>query len=330
MNKLPIQKSNRQSGFMVLMTMLLLVVGASVWFGTLANVQSNKMKISKDDQYKTQLKLIKERMLQYAVLHPEIYSNSAVEPGPGYFPCPDEDGDDDAETSCGSPSGSNDQLFVMGVVPEKIVVRNFTFVDSDLSNDLFWMAVDARLVYNSEVYTTIDNNRFPSVNNDRDSSDGTGFDSQVTQFDTTISAPLFLDGQDDIVMVLFYAGDILTGQVRDGITPLDPADYLEQPAINDGFATDFDSTGAGPNVFNDYVIAITRDEWEAAILARVSRDANSDGQPDLCATVNATDNHWFNNCEYTGGAPGSGPDTPSCTLGTNDISAGQGWRAIVC
>ena len=311
------QQAAKQSGFIVLMGMLMLVVGAAVWFGSAASLKSNQMKIQKDDKYKAQLHEVKQRMLQYAVLHPEIYSDATAEPGPGYFPCPDEDGDGIAEGSCGSP-GTDDQLFVYGMVPYKISSRNLTFLDSDINNRLFWYAVDARFVNNSEVFTSTQNNRFAELNVD--------LDTEVSPATGPNTAPLFLDGEDEIVMVLFYAGDPLPGQSRPSSNY---GDYLEQPLIVDGAPSDFMTAGTSPGALNDYVISITRKEWEAAVLSRVTQDIDEDGEADLCTSVAANASHWFNACVYN--SPGNPPNF-SCTYDAlaSDNLSGQGWRDLVC
>lgn len=316
-----VKEARRQSGFIILMGMLLLVLGAGVWFGTLGNLKSNTLKIQHNIKFHEQLKLIKQRMINYAVLHPEIYSDATAEPGPGYFPCPDLNGDGSAASSCGSP-GSEDQLFVYGMVPYRIGGRDFTFIDSDLDNRMFWYAVDARFVNNSQVYTSYLNNRFAELN--------TNLSNEVVDKDSNLTSPFTLDGRDEIVMVLFYAGEAIGNQVR----PLTPSytdydEFLEQVAITDGLTVEFKSVDVA-NDFNDYVIAITRAEWEAAMLSRVSHDADEDGSADFCSALVSTDVHWFNECVYN--SPSNAPGF-SCTYdaaAANDNIAGQNWRGIVC
>jgi len=312
--------NNKQSGFIVLMGMLALVIGAGIWFGTLGNLRSNSMKIAKKDKDINELHLIKDRMLAYAVLHPEIYSGASSLPGPGYFPCPDINGDGVSNTNCDVDGVGTNRLFILGKVPYKISSRFFTFIDSKLNNGNYWYAVDARFVNSSARYATGSWGRFSNLNRD--------MPNKVDDSGGTSVFPMTVDGKDDIVMVLFYTGDILAGQTRPSSNY---TDYLEQPTVVDGSTIDFKSVGANSSVFNDYVITITRKEWESAVLSRVTEDVNpQDNVPDLCA-IPATDQSWFNACRYI--SPGSAPSftcTYDSTAGATDNLQGQDWRSIIC
>ncbi|GAB6070949.1 hypothetical protein JCM30760_20460 [Thiomicrorhabdus hydrogeniphila] len=324
-------KNTKQSGFIVLMGMLALVVGAGIWFGTLGNLRSNTMKIANNDKHINELHLIKDRMLAYAVMHPEIYSDAASIPGPGYFPCPDVNNDGYPDIGCDQNLAGTNKLFVLGKVPFQMAVldaatgtlsdnHNFTFIDSKLNNGNYWYAVDARFVNSSARYATGSWARFSNLNN--------AMSSEVSDSGGTSVFPFTVDGKDDIVMVLFYSGEPLTGQNRPSASP---ADYLEQSTVVDGSTIDFKSVGANSSVFNDYVITITRSEWEAAVLSRVAEDTNpQDSVPDMC-TISDTDVSWFNECKYI--SSGSSPPF-SCTYdsstGAVDNLQGQGWRALIC
>ena len=308
-------QASNQSGFVVLLGMLMLVLGASVWFATAGSIRSDTMSIAQNTQHIDQLHRIKQKMLTYAVLHPEIYSDATVVPGPGYFPCPDADADGAPDTGCGDVGGV-DALFLLGRVPYKISSRNFSFIDSNLDNEKFWYAVDARFVASSSIYAFEASQRFAPLNIDTPK--------EVVAAGGLNVAPITLDGKDEIVMVLFYAGESLSTQSRPS---LQSADYLEQPALNPGYKTDFVSTGANENVFNDYVISITRAEWQSAVLSRVSQDVSPEDQvPDLCANIVDTDASWFNDCNYNSASR----PVYVCPGTTDDNLAGQGWRAIIC
>ena len=309
-------KPQKQQGFIILMGMLALVLGAAVWFGTLGNLRSNTMSIANNNEHIVELNRIKNKMLAYAILHPDIYSDSANIPGPGYFPCPDEDGDGDSDTNCDVDSGGTNRTFVLGKVPYKIGTRYFTFLSSQLDNSNYWYAVDARFVNSSARYATATSQRFSALNST--------ISNEVADAGGADNFPLTLDGKEDIVMVLFYAGEALSGQTRPSNTY---TNYLEQPTITEGYTVDFKSVGANSDVFNDYVIAITRKEWESAVLSRVSQDLSpEDAVPDLC-TIPDTSASWFNECFYSGAnVP---PFTCTNTVSTDNIT-GQNWRGVIC
>jgi hypothetical protein len=152
--------------------------------------------------------------------------------------------------------------------------------------------------------------------------------------------PMTLDGKDAIVMVLFYTGEPLSGQSRPSTVY---TDYLEQTTIIPGYTVDFRSVGANSTVFNDYVIAITRKEWEAALLSRVKQDFSTvsgdgvpNGVPDMCEDLSDTDISWFNACKYIGtNIPSfsADPFPDTCThtgvIAEENIT-GQDWRSVLC
>jgi len=311
----------RQSGFIILMGMLVMVLGAAIWFGIKGQVRSNTMLIEQNDKHIAQLHKIKQKMLAYTALHPEIYSDATNVPGPGYFPCPDENDDGSADTNCGS-SGVNNSLFVLGQVPFSISSRNYSFLDSLQDRNLFWYAVDSRYVNSSAAFTyaglSATTQRFASLNNDtpNEVEDSSGSD----------VSPMTVDGKDDIVMVLFYAGKVVFGQNRAGNATY--TNYLEQGTYTDGLTHNFVSVDT-VNAFNDYVITITRKEWESAVLSRLAQDINpEDGQADLC-TIPVDQPHWFNECQYVGTniPPFNCTNT---TINANENIVGQNWRDIAC
>lgn len=330
-------KSNRpkkQDGFIVLMGMLALVLGAAVWFGTVSSIRSESMKIAIENEHVDALYRVKDKMLTYALFQPELFrtlsSNTTVLaqekiPGPGYFPCPDTINNDGVSDS---PCAGSGVTFVTGVVPKSTSSRVFSFVDQHLESGRFWYAVDARfLTQNQDYYYDSAYKRFVPLN-------------------TTYpeKASLTLDGTEDIVMVLMYSGGPVSGQSQASATLANISNYLELEN-SDGDA-DFISTSNNQS-FNDYVIPITRSEWNAAMLSRVSMDADGDNVPDLCVNPDAAvgNHHWFNSCSYTGSAP-SYVDTNITPIPTDSLDPllnstcwqntaidenlyGQGWRNVL-
>jgi len=64
-------KSNKQAGFIIMMGMLMLVLGAAAWFATYGSLQSNAMKLAKNDKGIAQLQHVKDKFLAYAAAHPK-------------------------------------------------------------------------------------------------------------------------------------------------------------------------------------------------------------------------------------------------------------------
>jgi hypothetical protein len=319
-----VPREPKQSGFIILMGMLMLVVGAAVWFGNVGNMQAEMMEITQENAHSRELQKIKEKMLVYTMFQPEIFgtpSNTTTfqtadkVPGPGYFPCPDSTGDGESNAPCGSGVS-----VVIGRVPVQISSRRFGFLDQTLGKESYWYAVDTRFLVQNADYNNFGGTedvklkRYSPLNT-----------SEPDFSDLTTPPPplLTLDGVTDIVMVLFYAGEPLSGQNRSS-GGLD--DYLDK--LNNDGDGDFISTHSDTIGFNDNVLAITHAEWSAAVLARVSQDVNPvDNVPDLCS-ISATDPHWFNACNNV---YKTGNDGTQCSWGSGgvDNQVGQGWRELL-
>lgn len=332
---------SKQEGFMVLLIMLMLVLGAAVWFGTISSLRAQHMQIEMHDEHIRELHQIKQKMLAFAVMQPEVYYTEASGspnfdqiPGPGYFPCPDTDGDGLPNNGPSSPCGSNDG-FVTGIVPIKSSDNRYTFINSPEDSSLYWFSIDSRFVTSNSVSS----HRFLPLN-----------------LVSPANANLTVDGRDDIVMVLFYAGDPLAGQNRSSVAQ---NAYLDQGNADNNSA--FFTKDGNSYVFNDYVISITLDEWRAAILSRVSKDVtsddnddgfaddeNGDGLPDreqnkvadLCKSKNVRDNenHWFNRCLFNSTPSFVGNDTETdidktCEIDISSVDEnrnGQNWNELLC
>lgn len=269
--------TKNQSGFIIIMGMLVLVLGAALWFGSISSLRSQAISIEERQGHIEELQRIKQRMLIYAAMQPEIFRtdsgsnaprNQVDIPGPGYFPCPDLTGDGDSNAPC---TGNGNNGFVIGLIPESTSTRGFTFIDENKSSNRYWFAVDERfLTQNSAFNFSGSSSRFVPLNSSfPDLTFATG------------SPSLTLDGNDDIVMILIYAGEALDGQVRsEGVVSnitQSIANYLEleNNDLKGGFISSVkasDTINKTAIDFNDYVISINRREWNAAMLSRVAKD----------------------------------------------------------
>jgi len=276
---------SKESGFVILMGLLILVLGAAAWFGSQGNIRSESMKQDVQGDYVSELQLIKERMLTYAILHPELFDSSSPSgapdedlPGIGYFPCPDLSGNQQSET--GKKCSRSGSLYAMGWVPQKVVARNFSFLSSNqqLENRRYWFAVDARFLVDGEAYRYFSMaNRFAPLNIDTPSKvDMNDFRNNCDTNPTpTCQFPLTLDGKGDIVMVLFYSEKLVDNEGR-FVQTLNAHSsmkaYLEQPVLFAPAEYNFPATqgafisqGNG-DFFNDEAIHMSRSEWDNAIL----------------------------------------------------------------
>ncbi len=277
----------KQSGFVVIMGMLMLVLGAAFWFGTVSSLRSEAMQIETRQEHVRELHRIKDRMLTYAVMQPEVFRtdsgsniprNQEDIPGPGYFPCPDKTGDGNSNAPCtaigdwdGDGDANEHDGFVIGLVPESTNTRFFTFIDKPKERNRYWYAVDERfLTQNSAFNFSGTPSRFVPLNS--------------TTPDLTIatgSPAITLDGLDDIIMVLIYAGQPLEGQRHSKVLVTNIVDSignyleLENATVDGRFISSVKGSttnNATADDFNDYVITVTRREWNAAMLSRVARD----------------------------------------------------------
>ncbi len=379
----PVLKASKQSGFVILMALLVLVLGAAAWYGSIGGKKSESMKSDLQTEHMANLQHIKERMLAYALLNPEIFDAADTStPGPGYFPCPDPWGLGKTGTGMYCSDSYMNDMYTIGWVPQKIGKRNFSFLSSSqkIENRRYWFAVDTRFLVDGNRYDhrTI-SNRFAPLNINTPSlvdaslsrwpardADDPRYCNQTPASNNAPGCvpPLTLDGKGDIVMVLFYAGEPLGKKQERRHTRMTQASsnirmYLEQPSS--AYSTTikgpgtFISKGNGTDPFNDSVIAITRDEWNAAMLSRVAKDVDRDldgnglldaeedidgdgfpdgnpvpdGVPDLCVLVDADvsvkeKNSWFNDCRYSGSKWPPYPCTDIATLSSMMMMGGHG------
>ncbi len=171
----------------------------------------------------------KQALIAFALTVPE---RSAANPraGPGYLPCPDTDNDGDANTPCGANS--------IGRIPYETLEEDALLDDN---GEVLWYAL-------SDNYRNI----------------GALF----TPLNSETAGQLTLDGQADVVAVIFAPGKSFSNQQRN-INPNLVTNYLENDNSNGD--TNFVSSllNDNPPTFNDRVIALTRQELMATVEKRV-------------------------------------------------------------
>jgi type II secretory pathway pseudopilin PulG len=181
----------------------------------------------------------KEALIGYAVVHP-----SAA--GPGHLPCPDTS--PPAFAADGSPQPPYGQPNTpcgpgaIGRLPHTLPGAAFHADFGSAIDQQFWYAVGNPFLEN------------PAA----------GVDNTLN---TTVTAPLSVDGRANIAAVLIAPGPALAGQNRPGTNP---ADYLE--GVNSSGPDFSGSPTSSPDTFNDLVVAIDRTEILTPVTARVAEE----------------------------------------------------------
>ena len=163
--------SKSQSGFVMLLFVVILVVGATSYFVGNVKNYSAIFTLNKDLEERTELDDIKDQLLLYAMNFSELYANTStspypnhpavIRPGPGYLPCP-------YNRSTGAMSGDCSNYvvnagadhtanpgYVIGFLPPKVSSRFFYFLGNyipESSKNDYLLVVDERFVYQNSFY----------------------------------------------------------------------------------------------------------------------------------------------------------------------------------
>ncbi|MBN2646363.1 MAG: hypothetical protein JXR44_01095 [Thiotrichales bacterium] len=303
------QATVQQTGYGLLLFVMVLGAVAALWASgryahLISHFQSQERQLRIAD-----LQHVKQRLLTFAVLHPELYQTnsssslqpSAQIPSAGYFPCPDLDGDGfllGAETQCGNPTNPNapfpmqtgfvpDPMLAsggsqcsgltpcMGFVPQKIVSREFYFAPAGR----YYYVLDERFSFQNGYYSNQGQKRFAP------------FDLQALKGN---QAPrLRLNQSGGYVLLLIDAGlDGLAADNADG-----DFQFFDQSA----------SLFAAKEA--DKVIGVTLQEWANLMQVRACRQSLRLSGQGLFSQVDAQQAHWLN--------PFEGQNNP----------VGSNWRA---
>lgn len=291
-------------GVLLIISALMMIASllASSYFQTLISYFSSKQ----IQQNLYQMQLVKQRLLNFAVLQPEIYlTNSSSQllsaaevPAPGYFPCPDLDGDGyllGGETTCGNvylPTASipaqtgfvpdplsnsggancNGVTACMGYVPQKIVSRQFYFAPAKR----YFYVLDERFSFQNGYHSNNGQNRFSPLN--------------PSEF-ISLNPRLELNGVDGYVLLIIDAGN----------------DGLDAPNADGDFKFVSPRRMLRQDNNLDQIIGVTLEEWRVlmSIRACVALKRFSNGlnvYPDL---PNAQA-HWLNTYHAANNPAGGG------------------------
>lgn len=269
-------KFRKQRGYVLLVLMALVLSAGAGVFVTGISKSVVERKTERDSNTVAQLKNIRQRLLTYAAILPDLYEDNTI--GPGYLPCPTTE--DDAEAI----GGCYHETIVSGWLPRQIVGQNISFEAEGLEWDRVWYVLDARYAFRTNAAGC----------GGAPLSDSSG---RCRPLNTSISPDrITLNGRDDIVALIIYAGSAIGGQSRSAAKPeADIKDYLDGEN-NDGDA-EFISRSTDPDTgqFNDVVVPIYKAEWQRVIRNRVIVSAEAD---DLCGAGSVT---WFSENEWKTG-----------------------------
>ncbi|QCU90782.1 hypothetical protein [Thiomicrorhabdus sediminis] len=306
-------KHSKQKGFAFLLIIVVIAIVTSLWISTRFEYIISFFKSYELEERETELTWAKDRLLQYAVLHPEVYltdsSNAGQSaesiPAPGYFPCPDLDGDGDInslnyETQCQNSVDFGGD----GFVPDPDLAAGLGSCNgTDLCLGYLPRGISERHLYFAEqakYYYFLDE-RFAFRNGDHAAKAPTGAAIQYipmnpSEFNVAGSSPvLSINGKTGYVVVLIDPGldGQLNGENADG-----DGDFQYNPL--NSLMNDADNT--------DVVIGIHYDEWLNWVARRVcsehqrfdggngdeNNDGNTDAADEIYTGIDETIGHWFN------------------------------------
>jgi len=310
---------HKQNGFVIMLFIVVVVIIASLWLSTKHQSLISIFKNEQIEQDLSELKLVKARLLEFAVLQPEIYmtdsSSGDMEgsdkiPPPGYFPCPDLNGDgslNSTEANCGNPlisgvAGSgyvpdptsavglgscNGTEMCSGFVPANISTRNVFFAEAGR----YFYFLDERFSAQNTNYNNVGGTgpkRYAPLYPDNLVGDPASASNSLDPFDPILS----LNGVGGYVALIIDAGD-------DG---LDAANKDGDANFVSGTPDITDSDTA------DQIIGITYNEWIALVAHRVCverrRLQGIDPSGDY-TDIDSTMQHWYNDYDATTN-PGGG------------------------
>lgn len=311
---------NQQKGFIFLLVLVVIVIIVTLWISTKHYSLISIFKTNDIEADASELELVKERLLEYAVLHPEIYTtndsnayqSSAQIPAPGYFPCPDLDGSGDlvgVETSCSNPftdttvnpidnTGFVPDAGVVGYVPAFIGSHHIHFAEAGR----YYYFLDERFsAQNSAPENDNDSlKRYAPMNPTQFVGDVSLVPSGADKFEPVLT----LNGRRGYIALIVDPG--ADGSLDD-INNVDTTSGL----VDRHFVSRASDLSEDPNT--DKIVGITLQDLENAINRRLCverfryegleyADEDGDGVPDEVNPFTAITSdlkHWYNDYVYT-------------------------------
>jgi len=327
---------SKQGGFVVLLVIVVLSIIASLW---ISSKHQNLISIFKAHQVNadfSDLELVKDRLLEYAALHPEIYTTddggtyqeASQIPAPGFFPCPDINGDGTltgSETGCFNPFNPGGSIpdedntgfvpdgGVLGFVPSYINAHHIHFADAGR----YYYFVDERFaaINTGADYVNDDLKRYAPMNPLSFEGDISSATSNLSSFEPALT----LNGKRGYIALIIDAGE----DGLDAANNLDASDSL----VDRHFISGADDLSDDPNA--DKIVGISYSDWNNAINRRLCverfryeglefADEDGDGSPDEVnpfTGIADSIEHWYNDYVNTG------------YLAAGNNAGGTNWRS---
>lgn len=296
--------SHPQGGFGLLLLIVVLVVIAGLWVATQQEKAVSIFKTQAVESDYQDLKQVKARLLEFAMLQPEIYltnTSSQIQsanqiPSPGYFPCPDLDGDgtlSSAESSCTNPFLSTNTEFTgfvpdfssaspLGFVPQAITTRNTYFAPAGR----YYYFLDERFSNQNPNYVNDNLKRYAPLNPVRLEGAVLSASDKLDSFTPVLT----LNGQAGYIALIIDAG-------TDG---LDAANADGDRHFVSGSSSLFNDDNA------DKIVGVTYTEWFALVGSRICYEqARFKVGLDGAQPIDEDLRHWYNNYNLTSN-PGGG------------------------
>lgn len=283
-----IKIKKQQSGFIMILLVVILVVGATTYFVGVTNNLSWQFKNDSKLRELDELNHIKKQLLLYASNFSELYANAStsphdnltsnLRPAPGYLPCPFDRVANSISSDCVSytvdPSGVGEPGYIAGFLPPGITTRLFHFAGDYFPEANHYknyiLIIDERFAYKNSHYHSGVIDRFSPLNDNLPVDPVLRLNDNPTKKYVALVVSAGLANK--------YTGqDQNNASLRPAPTgfPLNLNGYLDKRfsdeamsiAVNNNQDGDFQFYSAGQGNFgvNDVIVGITYEEWQDAV-----------------------------------------------------------------
>lgn len=300
MRRHKIRLDNQRGGALIILVLVLLLAGTTVIFSV---ISGNNAKFERDKKTLAVLAEAKTALLGYASTRNLSPSGCALNcRRPGDLPCPDNNNDGVAETSCGNAAGTSGQTSRLGRLPWKTLGLDDL---RDGNGDRLWYAVSNRFKQNARAFP-LNSDTFGTITV-RDGAGNVAQDALGTSgaIAVIISAGMPITRQDTVVQSRTFANENDAIHYLDNALGEDNANFVD--GGTEGFIKGVINDVAGTPILNDQLAVISHSDMMNAIEPLVAAEV-----------VDAVSTYFVVNSIYP--SPASFSDI-SC-LGVTTIGAG--------